>query len=839
MADGLCTEDPIGDVIEKTASNASDNVVLCETIDSMTDSASEKVKDYLVESASGEIFNKLCTGDGIKHEGILEDDCRKKRCVDRYDSSESSDSGVAVLSCTDCSGSSTASSDITDPGSPFSTTSSHSEDSGSQPTKMPPTQVAHHPPWPWTADEGPPCKRSLLDKTATAFQKTLKTASTQQQQQPKKKPTVSATPFITKSNFVKIIVPSIPSPNDKLVNATIKKGDTTSRLQQGKITEYFKSQVKSNGIKKDLLNNMVKVTKTLIDQQTQFNSIKSQNIRKEPKKILPAKKIVQSKMKKIVPMTVPRKILPAPSNLTDKLTINDQLNNLAKFTPTVTLTALSFPPNYTYLHTKGPKPPETPIFVPQYATISNDKIPLPIINRSPCLNVIQPVQKLTTINNFNCVKLNATVVPIVKVNPMPSRLNTAPVNPPIIPNLSVETGIPTVLTAKPKIQECTAPLGVPSPPKQQQQQQQHQQHNDVNTVCTNTPLENVRNKYRIEENSRTEEPHRTEKCTREEIFRDETKEKSPTPDSDSGISISNKECLEVFVSETVVVEEEQKSPILSKPKTIRFPAKQADKDEGKSSQHSTDGQCRWAECNSCFDTSGALLEHLQVKHVISQATQEHYVCLWLGCKVHGRTSCSRSWLERHVLAHAGTKPFRCIVDGCGQRFNSQLMLERHVNSHFNSDGSPNNSVKKSPDNSCKLLKRNGKRIRFRRQPWSARMFDFIDAGIMEGLQYKLLLLTQKRTLGKINEPGDTVHLQSQVLAKRIETDGSVKFLLKWHPADIVADEWVSEKEYKPTKVVSIPHLKPSSKSALSPSLFPENQTQPRQKHRRKQISKRT
>ncbi|CAG9826020.1 unnamed protein product [Diabrotica balteata] len=834
MADGLCTDDPIGDVIEKTASNACDNAVLCETTDSITDSGGDKVKDFLIKSESGEIFNNLCAGDGAKHEGILEEDCRKKRCVDRYDSSESSDSGVAVLSCTDCSGSSTASSDITDPGSPFSTTSSHSEDSGSgsQPAKMPPTQTAHHPPWPWTADEGPPCKRSLLDKTLTtaAFPKNLKSA----EEQPKKKPTVSATPFITKSNFVKI-VPSIPSPNDKLV----KKGDTP-RMQQGKITEYFKSQVKSNGIKKEILNmvkkNVTQVTKTLVDQQTQFNSLKTPS-RKEMKK--PIKKLVQSKVKKVAPVTVPRKILPAPSNMTDKLTISDQLNSLAKFTPTVTLTALSFPPNYTYLHTKGPKPPEAPIFVPQYATIANDKLPLPIINRTPCLNVIQPVQKLTTINNFNCVKLNATVVPIVKVNPMPSRLNTS-VNPPVpsmntspnianvmpssnVPNLSVETGIPTVLSAKPKIAENAVSPIVPLLCKQ---------HKELNV--TNTPLENVR-----DNNSRTEEPHRTEKCTREEIFRDDLKETSPTPttDSDSGISISNKECLEVFISETVVVEE-QKSPILSKPKTIRFPCKQIEKEEGKSHPHSTDGQCRWAECSSCFDTSGALLEHLQVKHVISQATQEHYVCLWLGCKVHGRTSCSRSWLERHVLAHAGTKPFRCIVDGCGQRFNSQLTLERHVNSHFNSDGSPNNNLKKSPENNCKLFKRNGKRIRFRRQPWSARMFDFIDAGVMEGLQFKLLLLTQKRTLGKINEPGNSVHLQSEILARRVETDGCVKFLLRWHPTDIIADEWVSEKEYKPTRVVSIPHLQPSSKTALSPSLF-SNEVQPRQKRSRKQISKQT
>lgn len=64
------------------------------------------------------------------------------------------------------------------------------------------------------------------------------------------------------------------------------------------------------------------------------------------------------------------------------------------------------------------------------------------------------------------------------------------------------------------------------------------------------------------------------------------------------------------------------------------------------------------------------------------------------------------------------------------------------------------------------------------------MFDFMDSGIMEGLQHNLLLLTQKRTLGKISASGDTVHLQSQILAKRIETDGSVKYLVRWHPEDM-------------------------------------------------------
>lgn len=116
---------------------------------------------------------------------------------------------------------------------------------------------------------------------------------------------------------------------------------------------------------------------------------------------------------------------------------------------------------------------------------------------------------------------------------------------------------------------------------------------------------------------------------------------------------------------------------------------------------------------------------LQVAHVISQATRETYVCEWSGCKVQGRTSCSRSWLERHVLSHAGNKPYRCIVHGCGCRFNSQSALERHVNSHFNgSENSQSGSgSRKSLDSqgAPKLFKRNGKKLRYRRQPWSGNL----------------------------------------------------------------------------------------------------------------------
>lgn len=55
-----------------------------------------------------------------------------------------------------------------------------------------------------------------------------------------------------------------------------------------------------------------------------------------------------------------------------------------------------------------------------------------------------------------------------------------------------------------------------------------------------------------------------------------------------------------------------------------------------------------------------------------QTFSETFICLWTGCKVFGKPSCSRTWLERHVLSHGGNKPYKCIVDNCGQRFSSQV-----------------------------------------------------------------------------------------------------------------------------------------------------------------------
>lgn len=57
----------------------------------------------------------------------------------------------------------------------------------------------------------------------------------------------------------------------------------------------------------------------------------------------------------------------------------------------------------------------------------------------------------------------------------------------------------------------------------------------------------------------------------------------------------------------------------------------------------------------------------------SQTLSETFVCLWSDCKVFNKPSCSSSWLQRHILTHAGNKPLECIVQKCRQRFSSQVI----------------------------------------------------------------------------------------------------------------------------------------------------------------------
>jgi len=133
-------------------------------------------------------------------------------------------------------------------------------------------------------------------------------------------------------------------------------------------------------------------------------------------------------------------------------------------------------------------------------------------------------------------------------------------------------------------------------------------------------------------------------------------------------------------------------------------------------------QCKWYRCG-CEIASDVLLEHIRIKHVATQLRfsnhdeEQSFVCLWNGCKVYNRPSCLLTWLERHIVSHLGDKPYCCIVAGCGGRFASQIMLERHVNGHFAGTCSTSLTVSRSLRKSESVFK-----LTRKRKPQSARPY---------------------------------------------------------------------------------------------------------------------
>lgn len=235
----------------------------------------------------------------------------------------------------------------------------------------------------------------------------------------------------------------------------------------------------------------------------------------------------------------------------------------------------------------------------------------------------------------------------------------------------------------------------------------------------------------------------------------------------------------------------------------------------------------------------ALGDHVRGAHVDTQTRDQGvYLCRWQGCKVFERRSCSRQWLERHVtLSHCGSRPFPCIVAGCGQRFGSQAALQRHVNAHFErslngsgpvplgggagSSGSGSGVASggnllgsrglgskelANGESPLKLL-RLRKKLKCRRRAWAtAKHADFFDAGVMEELKHRLAGVSAPQSPAEPHSwNGSTVTFHGTVVAKRKENTGKVKVLLHWVPENILPDSWESESQ-STEKVVALSSL---------------------------------
>nr|XP_033187695.1 uncharacterized protein LOC117155622 [Bombus vancouverensis nearcticus] len=633
-------------------------------------------------------------------EDTLVGPCGKKRCADRYDSSESSDSGVAV-SCGECSSSGT--SDITEPGSPCSTSSDEgvairgasASPLPSLPKLAPSSQISTRPQWPWT----PP-----LAATACSTYKRLKG-----------EPEAGTLP---RSGAA-----------DPTFRGTIKSTSKSNAAHhhhesQGKITEYFKTQIKP-----------------------QQPKIKKNS---ETMSVLVAK---------------------SSSEFRRPATVQRNKSGLAKYLGTVSPNGRTNSSNDWEVRSLTMSPPPTkkppPVIVPR----ANGKMDKKLTKPVPSLPISNDVLKNIPSCKISSLRLTSEATSNAKSSSPPS----TPA--PALSSDATTLDFKGCILSKPHVNE----------------------NNNLTNGCGSI-LGSLRSQSSQDPLTRLSVPEDT----------DDSKERQVSPADEDDVEEEEEDSRSSELKPPL-------SPILSAPTTIRFPAREPEKDR----QQATDsGVCRWDKCEESFESSGELLEHLQVAHINTQTGGDNFVCQWQGCKVQGRSSCSRRWLERHVLSHGGNKPFRCIVDGCGSRFSSQTALERHVNGHFNQPETSNNNARRSCESGGKLVRRNGKRLRYRRQPWSARLFDYFDSGVMEGLQHRLLQLAKSRTQGRLAEtPGNSMALTSQILARRVEMDGKTRVLLRWYPPDIEPDEWVLESEVQSTKNVEIRKVASSHPEEVSLALY--------------------
>ncbi len=216
---------------------------------------------------------------------------------------------------------------------------------------------------------------------------------------------------------------------------------------------------------------------------------------------------------------------------------------------------------------------------------------------------------------------------------------------------------------------------------------------------------------------------------------------------------------------------------------------------------------------------------LQVMHtsVLNPECSEDFVyrCLWSGCRVYGKGSTSRRWLEQHAAdKHGGAAkhPFACIVDGCKMRFGTRSLLERHVNSHFMSsvmastgtsvseeaqagNASANadeaaplattSSSSSSSSATARLMRKmvvGGRRLKFRKTIYSARIFDLFDVGVMARVRERLSRAEAHCASERVEQWNDNsaaeIRLKGEVLAKRKSEDGAVMVLQRWTPENM-------------------------------------------------------
>ncbi|OAL50641.1 hypothetical protein IQ07DRAFT_509780 [Pyrenochaeta sp. DS3sAY3a] len=93
--------------------------------------------------------------------------------------------------------------------------------------------------------------------------------------------------------------------------------------------------------------------------------------------------------------------------------------------------------------------------------------------------------------------------------------------------------------------------------------------------------------------------------------------------------------------------------------------------------------CKWQHspgvlCLAVFDSAEALHKHIKTAHVDNCT---HCFCQWEGCDASAKDFKQRSKLSRHLLGHAGYRPYACSYEGCDKTFATNQAKDNHERTH--------------------------------------------------------------------------------------------------------------------------------------------------------------
>ena len=136
------------------------------------------------------------------------------------------------------------------------------------------------------------------------------------------------------------------------------------------------------------------------------------------------------------------------------------------------------------------------------------------------------------------------------------------------------------------------------------------------------------------------------------------------------------------------------------------------------------------------------------------------------------------------------------------------MLQRHVNQHFAPDergdlhkkkmSKQQNSSNFDPyhnliarkkvehtnqSESTKNLRRAGVKLKFRKSVFSARNFDFFDAGVMAGVKHAIFDL-ERIAETEFGLKNDTVKFSGKIVARRRRNNQETEVLVQWFPINM-------------------------------------------------------